>query len=70
VRGKIKLVVESPLMKPNFGQAFTITEVGRENCEAELQRWTDEVMCRMAVRLLEEYRGVNRDHPRVKGLLA
>jgi 1-acyl-sn-glycerol-3-phosphate acyltransferase len=33
-----------------------------------MQRWTDEVMCRMAVLLPEEYRGVYRDNPRVKEL--
>jgi hypothetical protein len=53
-------------MKPNFGQAFTITEIRQENHEAEMQRWTDEVMRRMTVLLPEEYGGVYRDHPKVK----
>jgi hypothetical protein len=51
------LVVGSPQIKPNFGQAFTITEIRRENREAEMQCWTDEVMCRMTVLLPEVYRG-------------
>jgi hypothetical protein len=33
-------------MKADFGQAFTISEFGRENFEVEMLRWTDEVMCR------------------------
>lgn len=57
-----------PHMVATFGPAFTIPEIGRENREAEMQRWTDEVMCRMAVILPENYRGVYRDHPRVKEL--
>ncbi len=49
---------------------FTTPEIGRENREAEMHRWTDEVMCRIAVLLPEEYRGVYRGHPRVKELEA
>ena len=36
---------------------------------AALRRDTDEVMCRIAVMLPSEYRGVYRDHPRVAELL-
>ena len=57
-----------PKMKATFGPAFTIPEIGRENREEEMQRWTDEVMCRIAILLPEEYRGVYRGHPRVKEL--
>jgi 1-acyl-sn-glycerol-3-phosphate acyltransferase len=57
-----------PKMKATFGPAFTIPEIGRENRESEMQRWTDEVMCRIAVLLPEVHRGVYRDHPRVKEL--
>jgi 1-acyl-sn-glycerol-3-phosphate acyltransferase len=57
-----------PHMLATFGQAFTIPEIGRDNREAEMQRWTDEVMCRIAVLIPEQYRGVYKDHPRVKEL--
>jgi hypothetical protein len=33
-----------------------------------MQRWTDEVMCRIAFLLPEEHREVYKDHPRVKEL--
>jgi 1-acyl-sn-glycerol-3-phosphate acyltransferase len=59
-----------PRMVATFGPAFTIPEIGRENREAEMQYWTDEVMCRIAVLLPETYRGYYKDHPRVKELLA
>jgi len=57
-----------PKMKATFGPPITIPEIGRENREGEMQRWTDEVMCRIAILLPEEYRGVYREHPRVKEL--
>ena len=63
------LHLRKPKMKATFGPPIVIPEIGRENREAEMQRWTDEVMCRMAVLLPEEYRGVYRDNPRVKELL-
>jgi 1-acyl-sn-glycerol-3-phosphate acyltransferase len=37
--------------------------------EETLQRYTDEIMCQIAALLPEEYRGVYRDHPRLKELL-
>jgi hypothetical protein len=50
-------------------EKFIIPEIGCENREAEMQRWTDEVMCHMTVLVPEDLRGVYRDHPRVKKLL-
>jgi 1-acyl-sn-glycerol-3-phosphate acyltransferase len=35
-----------------------------------MQKFTDEVMCRIAVLLPEERRGFYADHPRLKELLA
>lgn len=37
--------------------------------DAALQRYTDEIMCRMAALLPERYRGVYAEHPRLKELL-
>ena len=58
-----------PRMVATFGPPITIPEIGRENREEEMSRWTDEVMCRIAVLLPESYRGVYKDHPRVKELM-
>jgi 1-acyl-sn-glycerol-3-phosphate acyltransferase len=37
--------------------------------EEAMRRSTDEIMCQIAVRLPEKYRGVYADHPRMKELL-
>jgi 1-acyl-sn-glycerol-3-phosphate acyltransferase len=58
-----------PKMVATFGPAFTIPDFKREDREAEMQRWTDEVMCRIAVLIPDQYRGVYKDHPRVAELL-
>lgn len=51
------------------GQPFTITLAGGAGREQALQAATDEIMCRIAALLPEKYRGVYRDHPRLKELL-
>lgn len=53
-----------------FGKPFTLPPVPRENREAELQKQTDEIMCRIAVLLPEDMRGIYADHPRILELLA
>lgn len=53
-----------------IGPAFTLPPVGRENREEMLTRNTDEIMCRIAAMLPEQYRGFYRDHPRLNELLA
>lgn len=53
----------------NFGPAFRLPPIPRENREAAMQQYTDEVMARIAVLLPEEQRGFYRDHPRVQELL-
>lgn len=58
-----------PHMVARFGPAFTIPTLSRENREAELQRATDELMCRIAVLLPEQYWGFYANHPRLKELL-
>jgi 1-acyl-sn-glycerol-3-phosphate acyltransferase len=61
-RLKIKIVA---------GQSFTLpTEIKGRDREAVLQHYTDEVMCRIAVLLPPERRGVYAEHPRLKELLA
>jgi 1-acyl-sn-glycerol-3-phosphate acyltransferase len=51
------------------GPAFTLPPLPRENREAVLKQYTDEIMCRIAALLPEKYRGVYKDHPRLKELL-
>lgn len=51
------------------GQAFTLPPLPRQNRDEALKQYTDEIMCRIAALLPEEYRGVYADHPRLKELL-
>ncbi|HNT53492.1 MAG TPA: lysophospholipid acyltransferase family protein [Anaerolineaceae bacterium] len=64
------LTLRRPHISVRFGPAFQIPPLNRENREAELKRWTDELMCRIAVMLPENYRGVYVNHPRVAELIA
>jgi 1-acyl-sn-glycerol-3-phosphate acyltransferase len=51
------------------GEPFTLPALPRADREQALQTYTDEIMCRIAALLPEEYRGVYADHPRLKELL-
>ena len=42
----------------------------RENRQAWLTQYTDEIMCRIAALLPEQYRGFYADHPRLMELLS
>ncbi len=59
-----------PKMVATFGETFEIPPIGKETREEDLQRATDEVMCRIAACLPPEYRGVYADHSRLKEILA
>ena len=52
------------------GPAFTLPPIPRENRDEALKQYTDEIMCRIAALLPENYHGVYADHPRLKELLA
>jgi 1-acyl-sn-glycerol-3-phosphate acyltransferase len=52
------------------GPTFTLPPLPREDRDQALKRYTDEIMCRIAVLLPEKHRGVYADHPRLKELLA
>lgn len=52
------------------GPAFTLPPLPRQNRDEALKQYTDEIMCRIAALLPEEYRGVYADHARLKELLA
>ena len=51
------------------GTPFTLPPLPRENRDEVLKKYTDEIMCHIAVLLPEKYRGVYADHPRLKELL-
>ncbi|MCA9932545.1 MAG: 1-acyl-sn-glycerol-3-phosphate acyltransferase [Ardenticatenaceae bacterium] len=52
------------------GKPFTLPPLDRKNRDAYLEAQTDEIMCRIAAMLPEQYRGVYADHPRLHELLA
>ena len=52
------------------GPAFTLPPLPKENRDEALKKYTDEIMCRIAVLLPEKNRGVYANHPRLKELLA
>jgi 1-acyl-sn-glycerol-3-phosphate acyltransferase len=52
------------------GKQFTISPLPNTDRDSALQKYTDEIMCRIAVLLPERYRGVYAGHPRLRELLA
>jgi hypothetical protein len=49
---------------------FTLPPLESKNRDEQLASFTEEIMCRIAVELPEDYRGVYADHIRLKELLA
>jgi 1-acyl-sn-glycerol-3-phosphate acyltransferase len=64
------LTLRHPRVVVRFGKPFMIPPLDRDRRDEQLQEWTDELMCRIAVMLPESYRGVYSNHPRLKALLA
>jgi len=58
-----------PHIRVRFGLQFNLEPLTRDNREQATQRYLDEIMCRIAALLPEEYRGVYRDHPLLKNFL-
>ncbi len=52
------------------GQPFRLPPVPRQDREAVLQQYTEEIMCRIAANLPPAYRGFYADHPRLQALIA
>ncbi len=52
-----------------IGPAFTLPPIPSEERDETLQRYTDEIMCRIAALMPEEFRGVYAEHARLKELL-
>jgi 1-acyl-sn-glycerol-3-phosphate acyltransferase len=52
-----------------LGEPFRVPPLPRKDKDEFLQKWTDELMCRIAVMLPEERWGYYAEHPRLKALL-
>jgi len=52
------------------GEPFIVPPLPNKDRNAALQKYTDEIMCRMAALLPARYRGVYAEHPRLKQILA
>jgi len=52
-----------PRINIKVGQLMTFPPVDKTDRQAVLQRYTDEIMCHIALMLPESYRGVYADHP-------
>ena len=52
------------------GEPFIVPPLPNKDRDTALQKYTDEIMCRMAALLPESYRGVYAEHPRLKEILA
>ena len=51
------------------GKPFNLPPLPKQNRDEAMQRYTDEIMCRIAALLPESYRGAYAEHPRLKELL-
>ncbi len=51
------------------GERYTLLPLPRENRDDTIQNYTDEIMCRIAALLPEDYRGVYANHSRVDELI-
>ena len=62
--------LRKPVLRIRFGEPFTLPPLPREGRDAALQAGIDEIMCRIAAILPEDYRGVYAEYPRVQELSA
>ncbi|MCX6055193.1 MAG: lysophospholipid acyltransferase family protein [Chloroflexi bacterium] len=59
---------QRPLITAEFGKPIPPPVLDRDNRDGQLQQFTDEIMCQIAIMLPEKYRGFYIDHPRLKEL--
>ncbi len=52
------------------GPTFSLPPLPHKNRDEILKQYTDEIMCHIAAMLPEKYRGVYKEHPRLKELLS
>jgi 1-acyl-sn-glycerol-3-phosphate acyltransferase len=67
--GQLKRL-KRPQVTVNIGPPFSLAPYNNRERDAVLQRYTDEIMCRIAALMPAEYRGFYAEHPRLKELLA
>jgi 1-acyl-sn-glycerol-3-phosphate acyltransferase len=58
-----------PPVTVRYGKPYTLPPLSRDNRDEDLQKNTDEIMCRIAALLPEKYWGFYRDYPRIKELI-
>ncbi|MCJ7701065.1 MAG: 1-acyl-sn-glycerol-3-phosphate acyltransferase [Anaerolineales bacterium] len=61
--------LQRPKIEVRIGEPFRLPPLDRKDRDGSLQRNTDEIMCRIAALLPENYRGFYAGHPRLKALL-
>ena len=64
------LTLQFPRIAVRFGPAFSLPPLDRDHRDEQMKQYTAEIMCHIASVLPENYRGVYKDHPRLKELLA
>ncbi|HLA87868.1 MAG TPA: lysophospholipid acyltransferase family protein [Anaerolineales bacterium] len=69
ILGNLKRLRKSTIILTG-GEPFIIPPLPNRNRDEALQKYTDEIMCRIAALLPERYRGVYAEHPRLKEILA
>jgi 1-acyl-sn-glycerol-3-phosphate acyltransferase len=58
-----------PHLVTHFGRPIPPPALTRDDRDAIMQRYTDEIMCQMAAMLPPQYRGFYAEHPRLKEIL-
>ena len=64
------LRLKRPILHVRIGAAFNLPPVERRHRDVDLQRNTDEIMCRIAALLPTRYHGAYANHPRLAELYA
>ncbi|MEA3326191.1 MAG: lysophospholipid acyltransferase family protein [Chloroflexota bacterium] len=63
------LRLRRPPVVVRIGESYRLPEMDRNDRQAWISKYTDEIMCRIAVLLPPTYRGFYAEHPRLKELL-
>jgi 1-acyl-sn-glycerol-3-phosphate acyltransferase len=58
-----------PRLTTRFGKPIPPPDLSRDDRDAALQRYTDEIMCQIAALLPPKYHGFYAEHPRLKEIL-
>jgi len=66
--GQLKRL-KRPRVVVSIGASFTLPPLPSEGRDESIQQYTDEIMCRIAAQMPEEFRGFYASHPRLKELL-